>query len=89
MYNKNEIIEAIEINNAAISKHSAKLKKMNKILSMIAEFEEEFDTFLINPVDIHNKVDETENEISWHKEQLKKRQKQLKLLEQFEALDEE
>ena len=87
MYSKNEIVNAIELNTLRITEFTTRDKKLTKILSLIAEYEVEYNTKICVTEDIRNEQDAVKNEIAFGKDRLSFRKKQLNLIEQLEELD--
>lgn len=89
MYNTNELKDAIRENNETIKHLTARAKKAEKILHLIAEYEKEYDTILPSINAVIGQTVECQEKIDLFKSYNVKRKKQLALMEQLEALDNE
>ena len=86
---KNELMNAMEINTAAIKDGKEQIKKLNKALEIIEAYGNEYGQLLNAIVDINNAIGFQMERIATSEAFQKKRKKQLKLIEQLEALDNE
>lgn len=86
---KNEINEYMEIDNANIANAKRSIKELNKIRSMIVEYEEKHNSDIGGVEKIDDEIAVYVAVIDEANKLNAKRKKQLKLLEQLEALETE
>lgn len=89
MTTKTEIMECIELNKATIKDAKKNMVQLDRVLSFIEEYREEFGGMDGVGIEFHRAIAYQTQRMEKATELLNKRKKQLKLLEQLEAMEEE